>query len=71
MDRTEEENLKNAKFSHERLLKHLQAVKDSVPDIDSDAFLEAILEFVKIFGILGSAFSFAFKGNEYPQLSSF
>ena len=63
MNRTEEENLKNAKFNHEKLLKHLQEVNDSLPDIDSDAFLNAILEFVKIFGVIGSAFSFAFKGN--------
>jgi len=61
MDRTEEENLKNAKFNHEKLLKHLQEAKDTLPDIDSDAFLNAILELVKIFSIIGSAINFAFK----------
>jgi len=61
MDRAEEENLKTAKFNHEKLLKHLEQVKESLPDINSESFLNAMLEFVKIFSIIGSAISFAFK----------
>lgn len=63
MDQSEEENLKSAKFDHQRLLKCLEEVKESLPDINSESFLNAMLEFVKIFSIIGSAISFAFKGK--------
>jgi len=63
MDRVEEESLKSAKFDHEKLLKYLEEVKESLPDINAESFLNAMLEFVKIFKIIGSAISFAFKGK--------
>jgi len=61
MDKSEEESLKSAKFNHVRLLKYLEEVKDSLPDIKPEPFLNSMTEFVKIFGIIGSAISFAFK----------
>jgi len=69
MDRAEEENLKSAKFNHEKLLKYLEEVKESLPDINAESFLNAMLEFVKIFSIIGSAISFAFKGNTYLKMN--
>jgi len=61
MDKSEIESLQNGKFDYVKLLKYLHAIQDTLPDIEPEAFLNAMVEFVKIFGIIGSAIAFAFK----------
>lgn len=51
-----------AKFNPEALLKSLQEVNNSLPSINSDAFSQAMLEYVKIFDSMGSGLQVAFKG---------
>jgi len=62
-DMHNEENLKKQSFSYENLVKNLEAVIQSLPDPDPKPFCEAMLEFVRIFNIMGSAMSIAFQGN--------
>ena len=50
------------KFNHETLLKSLQEVNNSLPSINSEAFCQTMLEYVKIFDSMGSGLQVAFKG---------
>ena len=63
MEASEEETLKNAKFDYTKLQTSLQTLKTSLPDLQPEAFNETMLEFVKIFNVIGSAIAFAFKGT--------
>ena len=70
MEHSEEEKLKNAQFDHERFLQHLGEVKDSIPDIQVEPFLNTMTECVKMFNVIGSAIAFAFKGIKLMVLSN-
>lgn len=65
MDSKEEEDIQNAKFSHERLMKNLEGIHKSLPDIEPQPYLDTMIEFVKIFNIIGSAMAIAFKGKYF------
>lgn len=69
MEASEEETLKTAKFDYLKLQNSLQDLKTSLPDLQAEAFTTSMLEFVKIFNVIGSAIAFAFKGNSI-QLNS-
>lgn len=61
MQASDEETLKTAKFDYLKLQTCLQDLKTSLPDLQPEAFTGAMLEFVKIFNVIGSAIAFAFK----------
>jgi len=61
MDKSEEDNIKHAKFCFETLQKSLQGVNASLPDIDPVPYCDTMIEFVKIFNQMGSALSIAFQ----------
>jgi hypothetical protein len=65
MDAKEEEDIQKATFSHEKLMKALEGIHKSLPDIDPVPYCECMLEFVKIFNIIGSAMAIAFKGEYF------
>ena len=50
------------KFDYKDLLKSLADLKASLPIVDSNPFLQTMLEFVKIFDVMGSGMQMAFKG---------
>jgi len=50
-----------ARFNYKVLLADLENLKNSIPSIDRVAFSETILEFVKIFDLMGSGLQIAFK----------
>lgn len=62
MDHNDEEKLKNAQFDHERFLQYLEDVRNSIPDIQPEPFLNTMTECVKMFNVIGSSIAFAFKG---------
>jgi hypothetical protein len=62
MDPKEEEEIQKANFNHETLFKALEGIHKSLPDIEPAPYYACMLEFVKIFNIIGSAMAIAFKG---------
>lgn len=62
-DLVNEENLKKQRFNFDNLVNNLEAINKSLPDPEPKPFLETMLEFVRIFNIMGSAMSIAFQGR--------
>jgi hypothetical protein len=60
MDKQEEDSLKLQKFNMDILAKNLEEVNKNLADIPTEAWNNAMLEFVKIFNQMGSAMSMAF-----------
>ncbi len=60
-----EEDLTKAKFNHHKLQEYLEEINKSLPDIDPKPYTNCMIEFVKIFNIIGSALSIAFQGKTF------